>query len=129
MNRTTALLLSLCLITGTSLSTAEAQEEGEQTFSVDEVTFNLDWNDTQFDWSQNHCLDLGVGEGMSAERLSAVQRALQTGQGDDVLGLGLTLADLVARNHGGQVSLKAGESGVGCCVTLSLLRQPMAARA
>ena len=67
MNRTTALLLSLCLITGTSLSTAEAQEEGEQTFSVDEVTFNLDWNDTQFDWSQNHCLDLGVGEGMPAD--------------------------------------------------------------
>ncbi|MEB6607636.1 hypothetical protein ACL00O_04935 [Aeromonas sanarellii] len=67
MNRTTALLLSLCLITGTSLSTAEAQEEGEQIFSVDEVTFNLDWNDTQFDWSQNHCLDLGVGEGMSAD--------------------------------------------------------------
>lgn len=68
------------------------------------------------------------GEGMSAERLAAVQRALQTGQGDDVLGLGLTLADLVARNHGGQVSLKAGDGGVGCCVTLSLLRQPLAAR-
>jgi len=45
MNRTTALLLSLFLITGSAL----AQDEGSQTFSVDALTFNLDWNDTQFD--------------------------------------------------------------------------------
>ena len=63
MNRTTALLLSLFLITGSAL----AQDEGSQTFSVDELTFNLDWNDTQFDWSQTSCLDLGVGEDASAD--------------------------------------------------------------
>lgn len=67
MNKTTALLLSLLLITGTSLSPAEALEEGEQTFSIDEVTFNLDWNDARFDWSQNTCLDLGAGENMPAD--------------------------------------------------------------
>ena len=63
MNRTTALLLSLFLITGSAL----AQDEGSQTFSVDALTFNLDWNDTQFDWSQTSCLDLGVGEDASAD--------------------------------------------------------------
>ena len=63
MNRTTALLLSLFLITGSAL----AQDDGSQTFSVDALTFNLDWNDTQFDWSQTSCLDLGVGEDASAD--------------------------------------------------------------
>ena len=67
MNRTTTLLLSLLLVAGTSTLSVQAQEQGNQTFSVDELTFKLDWNDTQFDWSQNHCLDLGVGEGMSAD--------------------------------------------------------------
>lgn len=68
------------------------------------------------------------GEGLSAERLAAVQHALQTGQSEDVLGLGLTLVDLVARNHGGQVSLASGAGGAGCCVTLTLSRQPRASR-
>ena len=26
---------------------------------MDALTFNLDWNDTQFDWSQSNCFDLG----------------------------------------------------------------------
>lgn len=69
------------------------------------------------------------GEGMAAESLRAVQFALQTGQGDNVLGLGLTLVDLVARNHGGHVNLSVGEGGTGCCVTLTLLRHPTPARA
>mgnify|MGYP003525794960 FL=1 len=67
MNRTTTLLLSLLLVAGTSISSVQAQEQGNQTFSVDELTFNLDWNDTQFDWSQTSCLDLGVGEDASAD--------------------------------------------------------------
>ena len=67
MNRTTKLLLSLLLVAGTSTSSVQAQEQGNQTFSVDELTFNLDWNDTQFDWSQTSCLDLGVGEDASAD--------------------------------------------------------------
>ncbi|AXB04468.2 MULTISPECIES: hypothetical protein [Aeromonas] len=63
MNRTTALLLSLFLITGSAL----AQDEGSQTFSVDALTFNLDWNDTQFDWSQSNCFDLGSGDTAAAD--------------------------------------------------------------
>ena len=59
MNRTTTLLLSLLLVAGTSISSVQAQEQGNNAFSVDELTFNLDWNDTQFDWSQTSCLDLG----------------------------------------------------------------------
>ena len=67
MNRTTKLLLSLLLVAGTSTSSVQAQEQGNQTFSVDELTFKLDWNDTQFDWSQTGCLDLGVGEETSPD--------------------------------------------------------------
>ncbi|MDX7923953.1 hypothetical protein SJS82_18670 [Aeromonas media] len=69
MNRTTTLLLSLLLVAGTSTSSAQAQaqEQGDQTFSVDALTFKLDWNDTQFDWSQTGCLDLGVGEESSPD--------------------------------------------------------------
>ncbi len=69
------------------------------------------------------------GEGMSAERLEAVQHALQTGQGEDVLGLGLTLVDLVARNHGGHVQVSLGAEGTGCRVILTLMRHPAAWRA
>ncbi|WP_404838592.1 hypothetical protein [Aeromonas media] len=67
MNRTTTLLLSLLLVAGTATSSVQAQEQGEQTFSVDALTFKLDWNDTQFDWSQTGCLDLGVGEETSPD--------------------------------------------------------------
>ena len=44
----------------------EAQEE-EQTFPSMKSPSSLDWNDTQFDWSQNHCLDLGSVRGMPAD--------------------------------------------------------------
>ena len=69
------------------------------------------------------------GEGMSTERLEAVQSALQTGQGEDVLGLGLTLVDLVTRNHGGHVQVSVCTEGAGCRVTLTLLRHPAGWRA
>lgn len=45
------------------------------------------------------------GEGLSAERASAVNAALTARQAGEVLGLGLTLTELVARTHEGQVSL------------------------
>ena len=77
MNRTTTLLLSLLLVAGTSISSVQAQEQGNNAFSVDELTFNLDWNDTQFDWSQTSCLDLGVGEDASADPPLAPEVARQ----------------------------------------------------
>lgn len=78
------------------------------------------------------CIDVrDNGEGMTGMRLRQVQQALQTGQGEGVLGLGLTLVDLVARNHGGQVSLSCRGSGAdqasGCVVSLTLARTPPAA--
>ncbi|WP_290870134.1 HAMP domain-containing sensor histidine kinase [Aquabacterium sp.] len=50
------------------------------------------------------------GEGLSAERASAVNAALTARQAGEVLGLGLTLAELVARTHEGQVSLVSASS-------------------
>ena len=67
MNRTTKLLLSLLLVAGPSTSSVQAQEQGNNAFSVDELTFNLDWNDTQFDWSQSNCFDLGSGDTAAAD--------------------------------------------------------------
>lgn len=61
------------------------------------------------------------GQGMSAERLSQVQSALSTGAKDGVLGLGLTLTDLVMRTHGGSVQVISGSAqGRGTVVRLSL---------
>lgn len=34
---------------------------------MDALTFNLDWNDTQFDWSQSNCFDLGSGDAAAAD--------------------------------------------------------------
>ena len=62
MNSKTTLLLSLLLITGSAAATQQYQESSGSEFSVDELKFNLDWDDKQFGWTQNDCLDLGVGE-------------------------------------------------------------------
>jgi hypothetical protein len=62
MNSTTTLLLSLLLVSGTSCAAPQYQESSGSEFSVDELKFNLDWDDKQFDWSQRDCLGLGVGE-------------------------------------------------------------------
>ncbi len=48
------------------------------------------------------------GQGMSPDRLLQVQSALATGAKDGVLGLGLTLTDLVMRTHGGAVQVCSG---------------------
>lgn len=62
MNSKTTLLLSLLLVTGNAAATQHYQESSGSEFSVDELAFNLDWDDTQFGWTQNDCLDLGGGE-------------------------------------------------------------------
>jgi two-component system OmpR family sensor kinase len=65
------------------------------------------------------------GTGITPERLAAVNAALASGQGGDVLGLGLTLAEQVARMHGGRLLLHAhaaepdGTPG-GVCVEFCL---------
>uniref|UniRef100_UPI003BA06FC9 hypothetical protein n=1 Tax=Aeromonas jandaei TaxID=650 RepID=UPI003BA06FC9 len=62
MNRTTPLLLSLLLLAGAAHADQPSQESSGSTFSVDAMTFNLDWDDKQFGWSQKECLDLGVND-------------------------------------------------------------------
>ena len=67
MNSKTTLLLSLLLVTGNAAATQHYQESSGSEFSVDELTFNLNWDDTQFGWPQNDCLDLGGGETAPAD--------------------------------------------------------------
>ena len=62
MNSKTTLLLSLLLVTGSAAATQQYQESSGSEFSVDELKFNLDWDDKQFGWSQKECLDLGVND-------------------------------------------------------------------
>jgi len=67
MNSTTTLLLSLFLVTGSAAAAPQYQESSGSEFSVDELKFNLDWDDKQFGWGQNDCLDLGVGNSTSTD--------------------------------------------------------------
>ncbi|MFM5598962.1 hypothetical protein ACET7H_04770 [Aeromonas veronii] len=62
MNSKTTLLLSLLLVTGNAAATQQYQESSGSEFSVDELKFNLDWDDKQFGWTQNDCLTLDIGE-------------------------------------------------------------------
>lgn len=60
------------------------------------------------------------GPGVAPERRRALTAALDAQAYDGVPGLGLTLADLVARAHGGRLSLPAPAAGRGFAVELSL---------
>ena len=51
------------------------------------------------------------GQALTPDRLQALQQALAERDYDQLPGLGLVLADVVARAHGGSVSLPASESG------------------
>jgi len=60
------------------------------------------------------------GPGVTPERHAALCAALDAQTYEGVPGLGLTLADLVARAHGGRLRLPAPTSGRGFSVELSL---------
>jgi len=67
------------------------------------------------------------GQGMTPERLTQVQAALRSGQKDGVLGLGLTLTELVMRTHGGEAQIESSQGLLpeypkGTVVTLWLPR-------
>jgi len=51
------------------------------------------------------------GRGATAERLRSLREALQAQDYDGTMGLGLMLADLVARSHGGSLRLPESEQG------------------
>jgi signal transduction histidine kinase len=60
------------------------------------------------------------GPGVAAERAQALRAALDAQTYDGVLGLGLTLADLVARAHGGRLQLPTPHGTRGFAVELGL---------
>jgi signal transduction histidine kinase len=60
------------------------------------------------------------GPGVAPERRQALNAALDAQAYDGVPGLGLTLADLVARAHGGRLQLPAPQRDAGFAVELSL---------
>jgi len=64
------------------------------------------------------------GPGVSPQRRQALQSALDAQAYDDAPGLGLALADLVARAHGGRLQLLVPANGRGFAVELSF--QPAA---
>ena len=60
-----------------------------------------------------NCLRLADdGPGLAPDRLAALQAALDAQAYDGSTGLGLLLADRVARAHGGRLALSAGEPGL-----------------
>ena len=61
------------------------------------------------------------GPGVTPERLQALQRALDTQDYAGCTGLGLMLADMVARAHGGALTL----DGAGPGFTARLRLQPL----
>jgi signal transduction histidine kinase len=63
------------------------------------------------------------GPGITAERRQALTGALDAQAYDGVPGLGLTLADLVARAHGGRLKLVEPARGLGFAVELALAPQ------
>ena len=60
------------------------------------------------------------GPGIDPVRLQALQQALDTQAYEGRTGLGLMLADLVARAHGGRLRLGPSPYGSGLAVTLTL---------
>ena len=60
------------------------------------------------------------GHGVDAQRLGALQLALEQRAYDAELGLGLTLSDLVCRAHGGRLEVLAAQRGFAVALHLSL---------
>jgi signal transduction histidine kinase len=64
------------------------------------------------------------GRGIEPERLAALRAALQAQAYEGQTGLGLMLADLVARAHGGQIELPSVQAGFAVDLVLVALPQP-----
>ena len=65
------------------------------------------------------------GRGVNGQDVAALLTRFSRGKNvDDVVGsgLGLTIAQDVARTHGGRVDISSNPNGVGACVSLSLPR-------
>ena len=57
-----ALLLSLLMAHGIAFAAPPSKNGDGIKISGDGIKINLDWDDKEYDWWQNNCLDLGIGD-------------------------------------------------------------------
>ncbi|EKB09933.1 hypothetical protein [Aeromonas veronii] len=57
-----ALLLSLLMAHGIAVAAPPSKNSDGIKISGDEIKINLDWDDKEYDWWQDNCLDLGIGD-------------------------------------------------------------------
>lgn len=58
MNKTTTLLISLFLAQGTAIAAPKNYDNDDIKISTDNVRVNLDWDDREYGWWQNNCLNI-----------------------------------------------------------------------
>ena len=61
MNRS-VLLLSLFVVHGSAFAAPPAKNGDDIHISSDDIKINLDWDDKEYDWWQDNCLDIGIGD-------------------------------------------------------------------
>ncbi len=57
-----ALLLSLLMAHGIAVAAPPSKNGDGIKISGDDIKINLDWDDKEYDWWQDNCLDLGIGD-------------------------------------------------------------------
>jgi len=57
-----ALLLSLLMAQGVAFAAPPSKNGDDINISGDDIKLNLDWDDKEYDWWQDNCLDLGIGD-------------------------------------------------------------------
>ncbi|HGY5236851.1 TPA: hypothetical protein ACNV64_001486 [Aeromonas salmonicida subsp. pectinolytica] len=58
-----ALLLSLLVVQGTAFAAPPSKGADGINISGNDIKIDLDWDDKEYDWWQNHCLDIDIGDG------------------------------------------------------------------
>ncbi|MDM5073011.1 MULTISPECIES: hypothetical protein [Aeromonas] len=61
MNKT-ALLLSLLLVHGVAFAAPPSKNNDGVKLSTDDIKLDINWDQKEYDWWQNNCLDLGIGD-------------------------------------------------------------------
>ncbi|MGL5496108.1 MAG: hypothetical protein ACRDCQ_03850 [Aeromonas sobria] len=56
------LLISLFIVHGAAVAAPPAKNGDGIRISGDDIKVNLNWDDKEYDWWQNNCLDLGIGD-------------------------------------------------------------------
>ena len=61
LNRNT-LLLSLLLVQGIAFAAPPTKNSDGLKISGDDIKVDLNWDQKEYDWWQNNCLDIGIGD-------------------------------------------------------------------